>query len=147
MLRRKKTNSIEITKLSSLVADNVEINGDLAFSDGLRVDGSVCGNLSNKDGHKGLLVLSERGRIEGNVRVHDAVINGVIVGDVSVEHFLELQPKARITGDIKYRQLQMDCGASVSGTLTCVSEEPAASGKVEPKSDDKVVELNNTSHG
>ena len=82
MLRRKKTNSIEITKLSSLVAENVEITGDLAFSDGLRVDGSVCGNLSNKEGRKGLLVLSERGRIEGNVRVHDAVINGEIVGDV-----------------------------------------------------------------
>ncbi|MCB1915947.1 MAG: polymer-forming cytoskeletal protein [Rhodocyclaceae bacterium] len=148
MLRRKKTNSIEITKLSSLVAENVEITGDLAFSDGLRVDGSVCGNLSNKEGRKGLLVLSERGRIEGNVRVHDAVINGEIVGDVTVEHFLELQPKARITGDIKYRQLQMDCGASVSGTLTCEPEGQAgADDKVEPKTDEKVVEFNSSSHG
>ena len=148
MLRRKKTQSIEVTKLSSLVADNVEITGDLAFSDGLRVDGSVRGNLSNKAGEKGLLVLSERGCIEGNVQVHDAVINGVIVGDVSVEHFLELQPKARITGDIRYRRLQMDCGASVSGTLTCESEGEAVT-KAGSKSDEKVVELTNTntSHG
>lgn len=139
MFRKKHNKSIEITKLSSLVADNVEISGDLAFSDGLRVDGAINGNLSNKNGKKGLLVLSEQGRIEGNVHVHDAVINGVIVGDLSVEHFLELQPKARITGDIRYRQLQMDCGASVSGTLTCVSDE---------KRSDKVVELPGAaSHG
>ncbi len=138
MFRRKQSKSIEITKLSSLVADNVEITGDLAFSDGLRVDGCVRGNLSNKPDKKGLLVLSDRGRIEGNVHVHDAVVNGEIVGDLTVEHFLELQPKARVTGDIKYRQLQMDCGASVSGTLSCESDEPR---------DDKVVELPGASHG
>ena len=31
MFRKKQSKSIEINKLSSLVADNVEINGDLAF--------------------------------------------------------------------------------------------------------------------
>jgi len=139
MFGSKKSKSIDINKLSSLVADNVEINGDLAFCDGLRVDGKICGNLSNKDDKKGLLVLSDRGRIEGNVHVHDAVVNGVIVGDLTVEHFLELQPKARVTGDIKYRRLQMDCGASVSGTLTCVNET---------ESESKVVELaGKSSHG
>lgn len=138
MLRRKKNKSIEITKLSSLVAGNVEICGDLAFSDGLRVDGRINGNLTNKEGRKGLLVLSEQGRIEGNVRVHDAVINGTIVGDVTVEHFLELQPRARITGDISYRQLQMDCGASVSGTLSCVADA---------NTENNVVELPGASHG
>ncbi|MCB1890242.1 MAG: polymer-forming cytoskeletal protein [Rhodocyclaceae bacterium] len=138
MFGKKKGKSIEITKLSSLVAGNVEITGDLAFTDGLRVDGRIAGNLSNKEGEKGLLVLSEQGRIEGNVRVHDAVINGEIVGDLTVEHFLELQPKARVTGDIRYRQLQMDCGASVSGTLTCESDD---------KPDHKVVELPGASHG
>ncbi|MCB1955143.1 MAG: polymer-forming cytoskeletal protein [Rhodocyclaceae bacterium] len=138
MFRKKQSKSIEITKLSSLVAGNVDITGDLAFTDGLRVDGRITGNLSNKSGKKGLLVLSEQGRIEGNVHVHDAVINGEIVGDLTVEHFLELQPKARITGDIRYRQLQMDCGASVSGTLTCETDD---------KRDDKVVELPGASHG
>lgn len=139
MFRRKKSNSIEINKLSSLICGNVEIKGDVAFSDGLRVDGQICGNLSNASGKKGLLVLSERGRIEGNVHVHDAVVNGVIVGDLTVEHFLELQPKARITGDIKYRQLQMDCGASVSGKLTCVTEREA-------DGENNVVELTGSGH-
>lgn len=138
MFGRKQGKSIEVTKLSSLVADNVEISGDLAFTDGLRIDGKVLGNIANRSGQKGLLVLSEKGRIEGNVTVHDAVINGTIVGDVTVEHFLELQPRARVTGDIRYRQLQMDCGASVSGTLTCVADKA---------SDKKVVELAGASHG
>lgn len=139
MFRRKHSRSIEVTKLASLVADNVEINGGLAFSEGLRVDGRIRGDLSNRDGKKGLLVLSEQGRIEGNVHVYDAVINGEIVGDLTVDHFLELQPKARVTGDIRYRRLQMDCGASVSGTLTCVEAEESV--------DAKIVELPGASHG
>ena len=139
MFGRKKDNSIDITKLSSLVAENVEITGNLAFNDGLRVDGKICGNLSNKEGKKGLLVLSDRGCIEGNVNVHDAVVNGVIVGDLTVEHFLELQPKARVTGDIKYKRLQMDCGASVSGKLTCVVDAEGG--------DTNVVEISEASTG
>lgn len=124
-----KSKSIEINKLSSLIADNVEIVGDVIFSDGLRVDGRVKGNVINKGEERGLLVLSERGCIEGSVRTHDAVINGTIIGDVTVTHFLELQPKARVTGNISYSQLQMDCGASVDGKLEKL-EEPDAATKV-----------------
>ncbi|MCB1911060.1 MAG: polymer-forming cytoskeletal protein [Zoogloeaceae bacterium] len=123
MFRKKQSKSIEINKLSSLVADNVEINGDLAFSAGLRVDGKICGNLSNKEGSKGLLVLSDQGCIEGDVHVYDAVVNGTIIGNLTVDHFVELQPKSRVTGDISYRQLQMDCGAAVDGKLTRIGDE------------------------
>ncbi|WP_227814540.1 bactofilin family protein [Nitrogeniibacter aestuarii] len=121
MFGRKKAKvpgaSIEINKLSSLIADNVEIVGDVIFSGGLRVDGCVKGNVINKDEERALLVLSEQGRIEGSVKTHDAVVNGTIVGDLTVNHFLELQANARVTGNITYRQLQMDCGASVDGKL------------------------------
>lgn len=132
MFGKKKSDnskSIEINKLSSLIADNVEIVGDVIFSDGLRVDGRVKGNVINKGEERGLLVLSERGCIEGSVRTHDAVINGTIIGDVTVTHFLELQPKARVTGNISYSQLQMDCGAWVDGKLEKL-EEPDAATKV-----------------
>lgn len=132
MFGKKKDNpkSIEINKLSSLIADNVEIVGDVIFSGGLRVDGRIEGNVINKGDELGLLVLSERGCIEGSVRTHDAVINGTIVGDLSVSHFLELQPKARVTGNISYSQLQMDCGASVEGKLVKLEDASAPDGKV-----------------
>lgn len=117
MLRRKRHPLIEVTKLSSLVATNVEIRGDILFSGGLRIDGRVEGNVLGTEGQDGLLVLSENGGIRGKVRVHDAVINGTIEGDLEVTHFLELQSGARITGNISYHQLKIDCGASIAGKL------------------------------
>ena len=118
--KSRKRPFIEVTQLSSLVAEGVEITGDLVFTGGLRVDGRIVGNVIGRavEGRgQPLLVLSDQGRIEGSVRCRDAVVNGAIVGDLDVEHFLELQSKARVTGTIRYQQLQMDVGAAVQGQL------------------------------
>jgi len=124
--RRKSDQSIEVTRLSSLIDGGVEIVGDVIITDGLRVDGRVQGDVRSKNEARGLLVLSEKGSIQGSVKVYDAVINGTITGDVEVEHFLELQPNARVTGSISYRQLRMECGATVDGRLERLAEKQAA---------------------
>jgi len=126
MFRRKHNKSIEVTKLSSLVADNMAVTGDVRFSGGLRVDGRIDGNVTSEDGTNGLLVLSEKGSINGSVRTWDAVINGTIAGDLEVEHFLELQANARVIGNITYRQMQLECGATVEGKLVCAGDAPTA---------------------
>lgn len=123
MFGRKKKNGIEVTKLSSLIADNLHIVGDVHFTGGLRIDGRVEGNVFGKPGTKGLLVLSEKGIITGKVQAYDAVINGNITGDVDVEHFAELQVSANVVGNVRYRQLQLDCGATVEGKLVRIHED------------------------
>lgn len=135
MFRSKRNPLIEVTRLSSLVATNVEIRGDVVFSGGLRVDGRIEGNVLGSDGAHGLLVVSENGSVKGNVRIYDAVINGTIEGDIEVEHFLELQAGSRVTGNISYRQLQMDCGARVAGRLERLADasEGTATNVVEMK--------------
>ncbi len=135
LLFRRRNRQIEVTRLSSLVAPNVRIRGDIVFSGGLRVDGAVEGNVLGNDNDHCLLVLSSQGSIRGNVRVYDAVINGTIEGNLEVEHFVELQAGARITGNIVYRQLQMDCGATVEGTLERLGDAPEPAGE-------NVVDLN-----
>ena len=134
--RRKSDQTIDVTRLSSLIDGGVEIVGDVLITDGLRIDGRVQGEVRSRPDARGLLVLSDKGSIEGSVRVHDAVINGTIKGDLEVEHFLELQPGARVTGNISYRKLRMECGASVDGRLQCIGEQVA-----ERATNDNVVTL------
>jgi cytoskeletal protein CcmA (bactofilin family) len=116
-------------KLSSLIAEDVVITGDVAFASGMRIDGRVVGNVIAQPAEgksRGLLVLSDKGRIEGSVRCGDAVINGTVTGDLDVEHFLELQSNSRVSGTIRYQHLKMDVGAAVHGQLTQASAAPAA---------------------
>ena len=118
-LRRKRPR-IDLTRLSSLIAEDVVITGDVRFSGGLRIDGCIDGNLiaqGSDDGGNALLVLSHKGRVHGSVRCTDAVIDGTVIGDLDVERFLELQSRARIDGSLRYRQLQMELGAAVRGTM------------------------------
>lgn len=118
--KRNKAPAAASTPLSSLIAEDVEITGDICFSNGIRIDGRVRGNVvgrADAGPSRALLVLSDKGRIEGNVDCGDAVINGAVVGDLHIGHFLELQANAQVTGAIHYAHLQMDVGASVHGQL------------------------------
>jgi cytoskeletal protein CcmA (bactofilin family) len=127
--RKQQRPAIEGTRLSSLIAEDVEIVGDLHFTGGVRIDGCVKGNVIGHAGEgasRPLLVLSEKGRIEGDVACGDAVINGSVVGDLAVEHFLELQAGARVSGTIRYQHLQLDVGATVQGLLQKVDAAAAA---------------------
>ncbi|HEX2541301.1 MAG TPA: polymer-forming cytoskeletal protein [Caldimonas sp.] len=130
----KKQPFIKMAALSTLVAEDVEITGNVVFTGGMRIDGLVKGDVIGRevDG-KGasLLVLSDKGRIEGSIRCSDAVINGIVTGDLDIEQRLELQSDARVRGTIRYKQLQMDVGASVSGHLVKAEDGVAAGNVVE----------------
>ncbi len=130
----KKQPFIKMATLSTLLAEDVEITGDIVFSGGMRIDGLVRGDVIGRQGDgqgAALLVLSDKGRIEGSIRCGDAVINGRVTGDLDIEHRLELQSDARVRGTIRYKQLQMDVGASVSGHLVKAEDGVAAGNVVE----------------
>ena len=139
---RKKQPSIQLTKLSSLIAEDVVITGDVSFASGLRIDGRIKGNVLAHpvEGQtRGLLVLSDKGHIEGSVRCGDAVINGTVTGDLNVENFLELQSNSRVSGTIRYQHLKMDVGATIDGQLTKADASPALDNVVELAADKTAV--------
>ena len=110
----KKT---RMPKVSTVVGKETEILGDLNFSGGLHVDGCIKGNLTSVADTPSLLMISETGRVEGEVRVANLVLNGTVVGDVYVAQRLELASEARITGTVHYSLLEMAMGAEVNGRL------------------------------
>jgi cytoskeletal protein CcmA (bactofilin family) len=113
MFGRKTKSTID-----SLIGVSTKIEGNVHFSGGLRIDGQVKGNVIADGDEASMLVISEHARVEGEVRVAYLVVNGEIVGPVHSSELLELQPKARITGDVHYKALEMHGGAVVSGKLT-----------------------------
>ena len=113
MLGRKTKGTID-----SLIGISTSIEGNVNFKGGLRIDGNVKGNVVADTNEPSMLVISEHARVEGEVRVAHLVVNGEIVGPVFSSELLELQPKARITGDVFYKALDMHGGALVAGKLT-----------------------------
>lgn len=112
-----KKHSKPQNRIDSLIGAGTIIEGDLNFSGGMRIDGQVNGNVIATPGKPSTLVLSELAQVNGNVTVTHLVVNGVIKGSVSASEYLELQGKARITGDVTYHNIEMHLGAVVDGRL------------------------------
>jgi len=118
----KKANKID-NRIDTLVGAETRIEGDLHFAGGLRVDGAIRGNVSEQNGSPSTLIISEHGRIEGAVTAAKIVLNGKVNGTVKSSHFVELQTKARITGDLYYKSLEMHTGAVIEGKLVYIGDE------------------------
>jgi len=121
--KKKSVPRVVIDQFSSLISGNLSLVGDMEFEEGLKVSGAIRGNVCHKLGTHSLLALSADGRIEGNVSSYDALIDGTIIGDLVVEHLLELHSNARVCGNIRYRQLSMENGAVVDGTLNRMGDD------------------------
>lgn len=102
----------------SLIGPGTVIEGNIRFSGGLRIEGEIRGNVEVAEGGVGTLFLSEQARIEGRVEVSHFVSSGTVVGPVTVSESLELQPTAKIEGDVDYSMIEMHQGAVIEGKLT-----------------------------
>jgi cytoskeletal protein CcmA (bactofilin family) len=105
------------SRIDSLIGAGTRIEGNVTFAGGLRVDGEVKGDVTALPEQPSTLVVSEKARIEGEIRVSHLVVNGTIEGPLHVSEFLELQANSRVRGDIHYSTLEMHLGAVVEGRL------------------------------
>lgn len=103
--------------IKSLIAQGSRIEGNLRFTEGLRVDGEVFGDLRANPDQPSILVISEEAVVEGTIDADHVIINGSVKGPVNARQLLELQPRARIEGDVSYKALEMHQGAVISGQL------------------------------
>lgn len=109
--------------IKSLIALGSHIEGNLKFTDGLRVDGEVTGDIRSNTDHPSILVISESATVTGSIYADHVIINGRVNGPVHARHMLELQPKAQIMGDIHYKALEMHQGAVITGLLQPILQE------------------------
>lgn len=111
-------------KVSTVIGQGTKLTGDVHFTGGLHLDGGIQGNVSAEPNSHATLTVSELGRIEGDVRVDNLILNGTVVGDVYANERVELASKARVTGVVHYRLLEMAMGAEVNGQLVHCDEAP-----------------------
>lgn len=129
-------------RMDTLIGHRSEVIGDIKFSGGLHVEGTVKGNIASEDSATSLIQLSESGTIEGELKAPFITINGVVVGDVHGHEHVELAPKARIMGNVYYGLIEMAVGAEVNGKLIHIEplDNPEEIGQVKPDAPDPNVQ-------
>lgn len=123
MFRSDKRNNRAIAAISTLIAAGTTIRGDVHFTGGLHLEGVIEGSIA-AEGADAVLTLSEKGKVVGEVRVSNAVVNGTVNGDIHAAERLELAGNARVSGNVHYKVLEMAAGAQVNGKMLYQADVP-----------------------
>jgi cytoskeletal protein CcmA (bactofilin family) len=121
MLGSKK--SASVPGGTTLLSSDTVVVGDVRFCGNLDVEGLVQGNIVADPGKDALLRVVGKGRVEGEIRVPNVIINGEVKGNVYATRHLELAPKSRVEGNVFYHRVEMTAGAEVNGSLNHIAEQ------------------------
>ena len=114
MFGKKK---IKAARIDTLIGRGTLIKGDVHYRGGVHIEGRVKGNLIAESNEKTLLIVGEKGYVEGDVKGPVIILNGTIAGNVYASTTLELARHARVKGNVYYKLLEMEVGAEVNGSL------------------------------
>lgn len=108
--------------MSGFVGGGTVLSGEAVFKGMLRIDGHLTGRISSE---KGTLIVSSGGRVDANIEVATARINGIINGDIIASERLELGRTAQVYGNIQAPVLVIEQGAIFEGGCRMKSNEAA----------------------
>lgn len=95
------------------LGEGVTFRGELAFERLLRIDGTFEGSLLSQ----GKVIIGKKGKVKANLNLREAIIEGSLEGNVTVQEKLELRGLASVRGDIKAKSLIVDDGVEILGVV------------------------------
>lgn len=101
----------------TLISNKTQIEGDLHFSGGLHIDGTVKGTIRADESSEAIIRISDVGEVHGDVIAPHIIVNGTVHGDVYSSKHIELAANASINGNVYYHLIEMVMGAEVNGNL------------------------------
>ncbi len=99
--------------LNGFLDQGCTIEGDVVFSDLLRVHGQVNGRVSSA--HE--LLVGEGGVVEGEVAVGRLVVAGTVRGTIRVEERLVIHATGKVFAEVFAPMLVVDEGGVVEGVV------------------------------
>lgn len=109
----------------TLISAATELAGDLYFKGHLTVDGRISGNLIAENHAEASVVISDKGRVQGDIFAPEASISGRVSGNVHTNRTLTLTGTAHVEGDVFYHRIEMAHGALLYGRMDCVYQDGA----------------------
>lgn len=101
-----------------VIGPHMIISGDIQFQGELLIQGTVTGNISSQNDEKSILRIDEKASVTGDVDVPVVKVAGTLRGNVSASELLHLQPSGHIEGPVKYNNIQLESGGTLSGSLS-----------------------------
>lgn len=100
------------TDLRSFLGEGTDINGEVKFTEIMRVDASISGTITSESGS---LLVMEKGRVKATVQASIVEISGIVEGTITAKTSVKIHPTGRVYGDIYTPALIIEHGAVFDG--------------------------------
>jgi cytoskeletal protein CcmA (bactofilin family) len=101
----------EMRQLS--VGRGISLSGDITSCEKLSIEGSVEANLINCRA----LAIAESGLFKGSTSIEEAEVRGRFEGDLTVRKRLLIRSTGRVSGTVRYGQIEIESGGQISGDI------------------------------
>ena len=112
---QSKNSKINLTQ----IADEVEMTGDLNFTDNLELNCKYSGKINSS---KGNVLIGDNADIQANIVSSNIIIKGKIKGNLKALDFLEMHPTAKLYGNIKTKKLKISDGVVFEGKCEMIQD-------------------------
>ncbi|RMF01653.1 MAG: polymer-forming cytoskeletal protein [Bacteroidetes bacterium] len=116
------------------IVNGTSVEGTVKANSDIRVDGHIKGKLFCDS----KVIIGPTGKIEGEIRCQNAVIEGAFEGTLNVKEVLNIRETAKVKGDTAYGKLIVQPGGEISGTMNLHGAKVQAPDNGSPKADAKV---------
>jgi|ERR1051325_4715018 len=106
-------------KSGTVFSSGPELSGEISFRDVVRVNGHIAGTVYSE---RGTLIVDDMARVDADIEVGVAILNGTINGDIVASQRVEIGPAAKIFGNIWTRSIAIKNGAEFEGVCNMIED-------------------------
>jgi len=121
-----------------VVGREICLSGEIKTCEKLVVEGRVEADLNESQS----LEISEPGLFRGSAKVEDCEVSGTFEGELTVTGTLTVNATGRVSGKIRYANLEVSRGARLSGDIDSLDGEGETAGRPAPGSGPKLAHAN-----
>jgi len=97
----------------SVIAAGMKIVGDIESTGVVKIEGVVEGAIRGAR----QLLLGRQGTVHGDIRAHEVVIGGIVVGTIVADERVEIQGTSSVQGDIYTKTIVVLEGGVINGAV------------------------------
>lgn len=95
----------------------MRVEGNIAFTGILHIQGDVLGDVTCDADISGTLVVAQPGNVTGTITAPHIIVGGRVTGPVHSSESIEIQPGASLAGDTCYKAIAVHPGGVIEGAL------------------------------
>jgi cytoskeletal protein CcmA (bactofilin family) len=106
----------------TVIGQSAVVVGNIVSQDQVQLKGHVVGNIDVNGSPNAQLSVLSKAHVEGDISAQQAVVNGVVTGNIESTGRVELHSGAQVKGNISYSTMAIEHGAQLFGMMTNTSD-------------------------